>query len=86
MSTSTDLLEFTIPTWALSSLINGDDSGLTIEDIKKLDAFIADTVDQYGNANFMLGEGSEESYFTWSNDIDGFLGATVTTLYLIASK
>ncbi len=77
-----ELLEFDIPTWALSVLINGDNSGLEDEDIKKLDAFIQETIDEYGNANFMSGGESEEPSFRWRNDIDGVLGADVITLYL----
>ena len=83
---NTNLLEFTIPTWALCSLINGDDSGINEEDIEKLNKFVAETVNDYGNAFFMLGESSEEAYFSWRNDIDGNLGAEVTTLYLIENK
>lgn len=77
-----DLLEFDIPTWALSALINGDFSGLEDDDEKKLNTFIQKTVDEYGNANFMSGGESEEPSFRWRNDIDGVLGADVITLYL----
>lgn len=80
-----ELIEYTIPTWALSSLINGDDSGLKDEDIEKIDKFVAEVVDTYGNANFMLGEESEESHFSYFNDIDR-LGSDVTILYIRPSK
>lgn len=80
-----ELIEYTIPTWALSSLINGDDSGLKDEDIEKIDKFVAEVVDTYGNANFMLGEESEESHFSYFNDIDS-LGSDVTILYIRPSK
>lgn len=80
-----ELIEYTIPTWALSSLINGDDSGLQDEDIEKIDKFVSEVVDTYGNANFMLGEESEESHFSYFNDIDS-LGSDVTILYIRPSK
>ena len=77
-----DLLEFDIPTWALSALIDGDFSGLEDDAEKKLNTFIQKTVDEYGNAIFMSGGESEEPSFRWRNDIDGVLGADVITLYL----
>lgn len=83
---NSNLLEFTIPTWAICALINGDDSGLEYEDIEKLNRFVDEAANKYGNAFFMLGEKSEQAHFSWSNDIDGNLGADVTTLYLIENK
>jgi hypothetical protein len=81
-----DLLEFTIPTWAMTSLINGDDSGLEDEDIEKVNDFVDRVVKKYGNANFMLGDKSEETEFYYRNDIDGNMGGDVTTLYLRPTK
>jgi hypothetical protein len=81
-----DLLKFTIPNWALTSLINGDDSGLEDEDIEKIDKFVKETVDEYGNANFMLPDESEMDLgFKRSNDIDN-LGNDCSLLYLRPSK
>lgn len=85
--TSDDLLEFTIPEWALSTLINGDSSGNSDEDDQKIDAFVNDTVAEYGNANFMLGdmEGKDDLGFCRSNDIDN-LGSDCYRLYLRPSN
>jgi hypothetical protein len=44
------ILEFIIPTWALGSLINGDNSGLEDDEIDKLDNFSSQTILEYGNA------------------------------------
>lgn len=77
------ILEFTIPTWAVPALINGDYSGLEDEDEEKLNKFVEKTVAKYGNALFMLGDKSEETEFHYRNDIDGTLGGDVTTLYLL---
>ena len=84
---SDDLLEFTIPEWALSTLINGDNSGNSDEDDQKIDAFVNDTVAEYGNANFMLGdmEGKDNLGFCRSNDIDN-LGSNCYRLYLRPSN
>jgi len=78
-----DLLEFSIPTWALSSLINGDDSGLEDDDIKKLNDFVDGVVKEHGNAFFMLPSNDEElePHFTNRNDIDN-MGSDVVALYL----
>ena len=78
------VLDFIIPEWAICALINGDESGLNESDISILNSFIRQTVKKYGNANFMLGEKSDESEFRWSNDISNE-GGTVCTLYLIPS-
>jgi hypothetical protein len=82
-----DLLYFDIPTWAVTSLVNSDDSGLEDEDIEKLNEFVDKTVSKYGNANFMIGSDEEmESQFKYKNDIDGVLGADVVTMYLQPTK
>jgi hypothetical protein len=82
-----NLLSFTIPTWALSSLVNADDSGLEDEDIEKLNEFVDRTVSQYGNANFLMGSDEDmEAQFTYRNDIDGTLGGDVVTMYLRPNK
>jgi cell division protein FtsB len=84
---SDNLLEFTIPNYALSSLINGDDSGLEDEDIEKIDKFVNRIVEKYGNANFMLPDEDEMDLgFKYRNDIDGNLGADCSLLYLMPSK
>lgn len=65
-----DIYEFTIPTWAVCALINGD----PIEDEQdeaKLNDFIAKCEVNYGNANFMLPDDDKLHLgFKYSNDID----------------
>jgi hypothetical protein len=82
-----DLLEFDIPEWALSSLINGDDSGLEDDDIRKIEDFTSRVVSKYGNAHFMMNdiEGEDNLGFKHSNDIDN-LGSNVYRLYIRPSK
>jgi len=80
-----DLLEFKIPSSYVSAIINADSSGLSDEDDEELNEFINDVVETYGNANFMLGEESDESYFDTDNDINN-LGGDVTILYLQPTK
>jgi hypothetical protein len=78
-----DLIEFTVPEWAMSALINGDYSGLSDEDEAKIDEFVNDTVQEFGNANFM--DGDEDLGFCRSNDIDS-LGSNCYKLLLKPSK
>lgn len=82
-----NLIDFDIPTWAVPALINADESGLSDEDQVKLNAFVQDVVNKYGNANFMLGdiEGEDDLGFRHSNDIDN-LGSDVYRLYLNPTK
>jgi len=49
-----DLTKFVIPDWAVSYLVDNDKSGLTEEQISKLDIFKKDVVDELGNDNFIL--------------------------------
>ena len=78
-----NLIDFTIPEWAMSSLINGDDSGLEDEDISKIDNFVKQVASEYGNANFMLDDvdGKDNLGFCRQNDIDN-LGSNCYRLYI----
>jgi hypothetical protein len=81
------LIGYKVPEWAMSSLINGDDSGLSEEDIEKLNSFVKDVSNEHGNASFMLGdiEGEDDLGFRHSNDIDS-LGSNVYRIYIKPSK
>lgn len=81
------LIGYEVPEWAMSSLINGDDSGLSEEDIEKLNSFVKDVSNEHGNASFMLGdiEGEDDLGFRHSNDIDS-LGSNVYRIYIKPSK
>lgn len=82
-----DLIEYDIPSWAISALINGDNSGLSDEDEVKLNKFTSEVVSANGNANFILGdiEGADNLGFRHSNDIDN-LGSDVYRLYIKPNK
>ena len=83
---NSNLIEFKIPNWALPALINSDSSDLSDEDENKLNAFIKEIVEKYGNANFILGDNEKcDLGFCHSNDIDN-LGCDCTMLYLKPSK
>lgn len=62
--------KYCVPEWALSALIQGDDSGLEVED----QAAIADFFEREDLSNGHWSYCSSESYFSWTNDIHG-LGA-----------
>ncbi len=85
--TTDDMVEYDVPEWSLSALINGDDSGLENEDIVKLNKFKQSVVNQYGNAHFMLNDidGEDNLGFRYNNDIDN-LGSNVYRVYIKPSK
>lgn len=84
--TDDNILEFTIPNWALSSLINGDDSGNEDEDIEKINAFTERIENKYGNAMFMLPDEEDMDLgFRYKNDIDN-LGSDCSLLLLNPTK
>ena len=80
-----EVLEFIIPDWAASALVNGDVSGLTDEDEVKIDNFINDIAMKHGNAQFIPADDDElDLGFKHTNDIDE-LGANCIKLILIPS-
>lgn len=82
-----DLIDYDIPEWALSALVNGDYSGLNDEEEQKLKQFLAKVSAEYGNAGFLLGdiEGEDNLGFKYRNDIDS-LGSNVYRLYIKPDK
>jgi hypothetical protein len=66
----TELIDFTIPEWALSWLINADCSGMSDEDEKAVKAF--------ETSNMILRTHvTSDSYFHYRNDVFGFIGSDV---------
>jgi len=81
-----EVYNFVVPTWALSYLINSDPSGLSDEEIKKVDKF-ADEVYKLTKSDISMGSGwDNEGYFKWRNDIDGSLGANVVDVEVVKRK
>ena len=67
-----------LPAWALPALINGDTSGLTGNEEYMLEVFLLDYEDWEG----LIFDCEEESYFSWTNDIDNKGGEVYdVTLY-----
>ena len=48
-----EVIEYELPSFWASALINGDFSGLDVEDLKALESFTLDVVEEYGHANFV---------------------------------
>jgi len=82
-----DLVDYDVPEWAMSALINGDLSGLEDEDIQKINSFTESVAKAHGNAHFMLGDidGEDNLGFKHYNDIDN-LGSNVYRLYINPDK
>lgn len=83
-----NLLDFAIPNWAMSAIVNGDTSGLEDEDIQKIDAFENRLVKLYGNANLMLGDvdGEDNLGLTMGNDIEENAMTECYRMYLRPTK
>ena len=81
-----EIISFSIPDWAVPTLINGDSSGLSDEDEEKINSFVDEIESKFGNANFMLSDDDEsELGFCYRNDIDN-LGSNCMKLLLKPSK
>lgn len=78
-----NLVDFDVPQWALSALINGDFSGLSDEDESKIMSFMERVSKEFGNAHFIYDdiEGKDNLGFKPYNDIDN-LGSNVYRLYI----
>jgi len=81
--TDSSTVDFTVPTWALSALIDGDYSGLTDEEERKVDHFIKRIEGRYGNAMFMSdNEDLDGDNTSRTNDIDD-LYSSVAKVYIM---
>jgi hypothetical protein len=71
-------VDYEVPEWALSALINDDYSGLKDEDILKVKKFRKEVYDDYGSDNFFIVDidGYSDLGFKKYNDIDS-LGSNV---------
>jgi hypothetical protein len=84
--TKGDIYEYVIPTYALPYLVNNDPSGLSDEEIEKIDKF-ADGVYKETGASIEMGiDYEQQPYFKWRNDIDGSIGADVIDVKIRSKK
>ena len=81
-----DIYEYIIPTYALPYLVNNDPSGLTDEEIKKIDKFADEVYKETGTQIEMGIDYEQEPYFKWRNDIDGNLGNSVIDVKIRSKK
>ena len=70
-----DATTYTLPTWALPALFNGDVSGLTDEEVKQIDDLERAARRAHGVGHWSYNP-EDEPYFSWHNDLDN-LGADV---------
>lgn len=77
-----NLVGFRIPNYSLSYLINNDPSSLSDEEKEEIDVFCQNVIDEYGNADFLLGDEVEDDLgFCQTNDIN-ILGDNCVRLYI----
>lgn len=66
-----DLVEYTLPNWALSALINSDSSGLTGNEEKILNKFVKENLKEY---RIFFAIDAKDLGFCSHNDIDNYAG------------
>ncbi len=74
-----DVIEYTVPEWALSALFNGDTSGLEDEDEAAIAAFLKNEKLSEQQGHWSYGSENNEPYFSHTNDIHN-LGDTVVDI------
>ena len=79
LADSTERIEFKIPEWALTYLINADSSNLTEDEVEKIDNFVQDN-----HIVVTACPNETDGYFSHTNDIDN-LGSTVYDLDCLCS-
>lgn len=84
--TKGDIYEYVIPTYALPYLVNNDPSGLSDEEIEKIDKFADEVYKKTGSSIEMGIDYEQQPYFKWRNDIDGSLGADVIDVKIRSRK
>lgn len=75
---------YKIPTWGTPYLINGDYSGLTIEDFEAIDDFELVALARHGAGHWSIV--SEESYFSNSNDVTDLSCNVFDCIYTIVKE
>jgi hypothetical protein len=77
--------EFIIPSWAISPLFNGDESGLDEEDSIKLDIFLDEVQREYGVGHWSREDDFEPDFRT-RNDIDNLGNDCYECKYTVFNK
>ena len=72
-----ETIDFVLPVYWASYLINGDDSGISEKERAEIDSFVAG-VEVDGCLDV-----SEESYFSWWNDATGLGGDVATFTFVV---
>lgn len=78
------LVEYTLPVYYASALVNGDYSGMSDEEETELNNFLKEKVEQYG-AFYCVQADVEDVSFRWSNDMNN-LGADCCTFHFDIDK
>ena len=77
-----DLIEFEIPNWALSALINGDDSGLDDSESQAIDDFQAHVIESHGVGHWSVN--NEYSEFA-RDEVTGLRANCVNAEWVVIS-
>lgn len=78
-----EVIDFLLPSWVASPLINDDWSGTEASDEAELRHYVSRITAKWGNASFSLPSENEfEQGFKWSNDMNSMGGDTIKLLLI----
>ena len=79
----TEKYTFTIPAWAINYIENGNTTGLNSKEIRQVDGFIKDIVDNYGVGYWSW---DDENYSSRNDDINHLGGEVNEVRYVVIHK
>ena len=72
---------YIIPEFAIPYLVNGDKDNLTNAEILEIERFLSDV--NPNRKDVIIGNMSENTFFSWRNDIFGLIGANCYDVEII---
>lgn len=64
-----------VPTYVLCYLMNGEPGEMNQDEINQVDSYVNELIQTFEKPVYF--DPSEEEYFTWRNDVTGYIGSTV---------
>ena len=78
-------VEYTVPEWILSYMVNGDATGITDEEQETAEKFFCQVFDEFGAGHWSVDLDQTPNEFSY-NDVDHFIDTTYEAVYVYGLK